>query len=653
MLCSRKRYLITRTLQVSLTLFPLLYANAQAGEPEHLISETSVHAFDADALDTAFEVSQGDRRRSVLESALNSVSNLDLQAPRMARREYDKGVLLLAQTNLNRAVERFKQAISIYPSYVAAHNALGAAYLNLDRKEEAQNEFSKSVSLDNHLPYSYLNLGWAQLAQKDFSSAQQSMKKATELAPVDLPLLTALTYAQVLNHDYLAAIATAGRVHSESKHEIAAVVHYFAAAAWQAQNNFLETRNELQTFLDESPQSPVADSARQIIDQIKTDQIKTQQSSPTSPAWKENPYNASPDLNGIPGDASPTAPKTVQQQLAEVESEPESLCKSCPLSTQPAPFATTRTEARAPYSTANRSAYEVHKTVNEVGVFFSATNHGRSVIDLTLQDVTIRDAGKPPETITSFRNELQLPLRLGLVIDTSNSITSQFMFEQKAAESFLRKCLVDNRDQAFLVGFNTTIVLVKDFTADSATISQGIGLLAPGGGTALWDAVKFASDKLGSVAEDQPMAKVVLVISDGEDNSSTAPLKEVIESAERQEVTIFTVSTRNLAWPNLPVQPVDRAMRDLAERTGGAAFFPSSIDALNHRLSDLQQVIHSRYLISYKPAEFHPDGAYRPITLLARKSGHKLRIYSRRGYYAPATPTETHAERIGSNSSAN
>jgi VWFA-related protein len=183
--------------------------------------------------------------------------------------------------------------------------------------------------------------------------------------------------------------------------------------------------------------------------------------------------------------------------------------------------------------------------------------------------------------------------------------------------------------------------MVQDFTGDSAKISQGIDQLAPGGGTALWDAVKFASDKLGSLPEERPVAKILVVISDGEDNSSSATLKEALQSAERHEVTVYTVSTREFAGgADATAEIADRAMKALAARTGGAAFFPDSLGNLDHRLSDLQQVIRSRYLVSYKPAQFKADGSYRTIAVTARKSGHKLRVYARHGYYAPTSASQ-------------
>jgi len=113
-------------------------------------------------------------------------------------------------------------------------------------------------------------------------------------------------------------------------------------------------------------------------------------------------------------------------------------------------------------------------------------------------------------------------------------------------------------------------------------------------------------------------------------------MKEAIESAERGGVTLYTVSTRVFAGgDDLNAAISDRAMKALAEQTGGAALFPGSLGDLDRRLSDLHEVIRSRYLISYKPAEFQANGEYRSIAVVARKSGHKLRVYARRGYYAP------------------
>jgi Ca-activated chloride channel family protein len=114
-----------------------------------------------------------------------------------------------------------------------------------------------------------------------------------------------------------------------------------------------------------------------------------------------------------------------------------------------------------------------------------------------------------------------------------------------------------------------------------------------------------------------------------------------MESAERHEVIVYTVSTGKLVGEAGPGDSIaNGAMRVLAAGTGGAAFFPDSLGNLDRRLSDLQQVLRSRYLISYKPAQFSADGSYRTIEVTAHKSGHKLRVYARHGYYSPSGADE-------------
>ncbi len=148
----------------------------------------------------------------------------------------------------------------------------------------------------------------------------------------------------------------------------------------------------------------------------------------------------------------------------------------------------------------------------------------------------------------AFRNEAQLPLRLGLVIDTSNSVTERFRFEQAAAAKFLKSVMTDKDDLAFVVGVNNSVLAVQDFTADQAQRERAIEQLAPGGGTALWDAVGFAAEKLSARAESGAVARMIVVISDGEDNSSVGSLKDAIgKRAQAGEVSVYTITTREAA----------------------------------------------------------------------------------------------------------
>jgi VWFA-related protein len=288
----------------------------------------------------------------------------------------------------------------------------------------------------------------------------------------------------------------------------------------------------------------------------------------------------------------------------------------------------------------------LRSVVDEVAVLFAATDHGKPVTDLRRDDVFVLDARKAPAAITAFRNESELPLRLGIVIDTSESVTSQFALHRRAAIHFLRDVLTSSNDLAFVVGVSHSVLLVQDYTNDQQQLSHGINELAPGGGTALWDAVSFAAQKLANRPENQPTAKLLVVISDGKDNSSKATLKDAIDSAEGSDVFVYTLCTaaagteRDPLVAENPNEVGPHAMRLLAERTGGAALAPRTFGGLDSTLTSIQEMIRSRYLISYKPAGFTLDGTFHRISISANKSGHKLRVYARKGYYARSSATE-------------
>jgi VWFA-related protein len=609
---------------------------------------------------------------SPLNSPMGSVSALDLKAPGKARKEFAKGYQLLMRKDYSGAVEHLTSAISIYPDFVAAHNALGSAFMGFGQNQKARDEFAKAAALDDHLPISFFNLGCAQIALQDFAAAEASVQKASLLAPADLQLATALAYAQFMNRDYEAVLNTTASVH-KGKHRGAAMVHYFAAAAWDGQDNLPEAQNELRTLLQEDPNSSAAEQARSLlaqmkIDQIKKDAIKKDAEKPRSESLA-SPQSSQPE----PVPAGPTPEQLAmqaqidaqleaqdtreQQQIVEAEATPDSVCATCTSATASSRGPTSARSASGPTAPSatrgSNGVFTLRTVVDEVAVFFAATDHGKSVTDLTPADIGIRDDEKSPAVVTGFRNQAQLPLRLGIIIDTSESVASRFSFEQHAATNFLQKVLTDKNDLAFVVGAANSILLVQDFTSDQSKMVHAIDQLAPAGGTAIWDAVAYAADKLASPAEDQPVARILVIISDGKDNSSSTTLKETIAAAEHDEVFVYTVSTREATdsvddlTRDTKQSPVgDHALKVLAENTGGAAFVPGSVRWLSRSLDDLQEVIRSRYLISYKPALFQRDGRYRSIGITAQKSGHKLHVYSRKGYYASvAAPDETHPSR--------
>lgn len=597
--------------------------------------------FDTSLLNSTMLNRQAERDLSPLENPTISVSKLDLKAPGKARHEYDKGVLLLNRKDYPGAAEHLNAAITIYPDFVAAYNSLGSAYLSLGKNDQALVDFSKAVALDDHLPISHLNLGCAQLALKDYSAAELSVKKAADIAPMDIQVQMALGFAQFMNHDYQGVIATEKIVHAR-KHKEAAIVHYYAAAAYDNQNNLNEAQHQLEIFLHEDPKSPAADAARDILLHLHDPVVEAKVTPAAAPVFTE--------VKSAPTDAGqmPAQMKKLIQESKEKQqiAEAEAMCDDCEsASSSSTDTALGNTKSATPDSIGQAAGgWVMHRSIHEVAVLFAATDHGNSVAGLTQADVKIRDDHRAPAAITGFLSESELPLRMGIVMDTSESITGRFAFEQKAAAKFVQTVLTNKNDEAFVVGFSNSILLVQDFTNDQAQLAKGIGDLAPAGGTALWDAVSFAADKLAQKPEPKPVARILVVLSDGEDNSSSESLKNAIEASLHGEVIIYTVSTRDLrdiasgfsptTYSADEIDTGDRALKTLAVRTGGEAFVPGSVGGLNHSLAELQEVIRSRYLVSYRPAVFESNGRYHAVDISVSKSGHKLRVYARKGYYA-------------------
>ena len=278
----------------------------------------------------------------------------------------------------------------------------------------------------------------------------------------------------------------------------------------------------------------------------------------------------------------------------------------------------------------------IRKQVNEVNVIFTVTDkHGRYVKNLNQKDFKVVDDNKPPQQIVSFHSETDLPLRVGLLVDSSNSVRDRFRFEQEAAIEFLNQIVRPRSDRAFVLGFDTTAEITQDFTDNSELLSRGVRALRPGGGTALYDAVYFACrDKLMKAEQTAgPARRAIILLSDGEDNQSRVTREEAIEMAQRAEVIIYTIST-NISGTKLRG---DKILERLADATGGRAFFPFKIQDVANAFSEIQDELRSQYALSYKPADFRADGRFRSIEIDAEQKN--LHVRARKGYYAP-TPTQ-------------
>ena len=297
----------------------------------------------------------------------------------------------------------------------------------------------------------------------------------------------------------------------------------------------------------------------------------------------------------------------------------------------PAPAANAVAPGAAPTADDTLPVQTFHTRSDEVNVIFTVTDkHNKFIKDLKQGEFKILDNNRPPKQIMNFSAETDLPLRVGLLIDASNSIRDRFLFEQDAAIEFLRQIIRPKTDKAFVLAFDEVWDLTQDFTGDMDKLTKGVKVIRPGGGTALWDAVFYACrDKLMNTRDTVPVRKAIILVSDGDDNQSRVLRQEAIEMAQRAGVIVYTIST-NLS--NNPDEG-DRSLKMLAETTGGQPFFPFKLQDVANAFHDIHEELRSQYSVFYKPDNFEANGTFRPILITAENKKYKVR--AKKGYYVP------------------
>src|SRR5882724_5273397 len=244
--------------------------------------------------------------------------------------------------------------------------------------------------------------------------------------------------------------------------------------------------------------------------------------------------------------------------------------------------------------------------VNLVDLLAKVLNRRNKLVpDLTEEDFKLTD-DNVPQTIKYFSRQSDIPLRIGLLLDTSNSIRDRLKFEQDAAVNFLYTVLRRGKDQAFAMTFDDEPQLIQGFTGDTGLLRDQVIKMRAGGGTAVYDAIYEACAKHLSnpprPAGDQPdvVRRVMILISDGEDNLSDHTRSDAVE---------------------------------MAQRTGGRSFYPYHVDDLDQSFQDIGDELRNQYQITYNPSNFVPNGKYHRIKLQVPKfNGYQVR--ARRGYYA-------------------
>jgi len=302
------------------------------------------------------------------------------------------------------------------------------------------------------------------------------------------------------------------------------------------------------------------------------------------------------------------------------------------------------------------TSQSIRRDVNLVDVLFTVFDRqNRIVANLEQQDFRVSDDGDPQQ-ILFFSRYTDLPLRVGLLLDTSNSIRSRLKFEQDAAIDFLYSVIRRDRDQAFLMTIDDDSQLVHGATGDLNGLRDAILRQRAGGATALYDAIYKASEEMVRLplpaGSRLDLRRVLVIISDGEDTLSRRSRREAMDMAQRAGIVIYTIST-STEWvvsdnnstaartANRKYMKTDgdKVLEQFANDSGGRAFFPYLLDDLAQSFAAIGDELRSQYSLAYVPAGRAPDGKFHTIRIQTAAGG--LQVRARRGYYA--TPPEAAA----------
>ncbi len=307
------------------------------------------------------------------------------------------------------------------------------------------------------------------------------------------------------------------------------------------------------------------------------------------------------------------------------------LCAAALPAQEPAQPATPAPAAASPeLQQPEEHASDIKVTTREVDLIFTVTDkHGNFVPLLQQQNFGLLDDGRPPQRVVRFQQQTNLPLRVGIMLDTSSSIRQRFQFEQNAATDFLLQ-VMHPEDRAFVEGFDVQTDIEQDFTNRIDLLNTGISKLRPGGGTALFDSLyKTCRDQMLTLQQAIDVRKAIVLVSDGDDDYSRATVNDAIKMCQRAETIVYTISTST--GPSR--DKGDDTLQLISDATGGQAFFPTRIQDVAEGFHNIEVELRSQYSLVYVPANFKQDGSFRTIYLQSLDSRYNVR--AKKGYFAP------------------
>lgn len=270
--------------------------------------------------------------------------------------------------------------------------------------------------------------------------------------------------------------------------------------------------------------------------------------------------------------------------------------------------------------------------VLEVRLPISAKQEKKFLSGLTVSNFEVYEDGKR-QKIEKFVAPSQLPLNIALLIDTSNSVKLKLPFEKDAGEDFIATVTTyRKKDKILLTSFDSDVELHQDFTDNQEQLIHALKKLKAGGYTKLYDGVyRIIEEKMANL-QGSDARRIIVVLSDGEDTASERTLKEAIEMAQRYDVTIFGISTKNFKGidTGMVEGSDDKALRRLCEDTGGQIFLPSQKIELFKSFTQVAQDLRQEYVLFYTPTNQDKAGKKRQIRV--KLIGADGRLYHKEGY---------------------
>jgi VWFA-related protein len=321
---------------------------------------------------------------------------------------------------------------------------------------------------------------------------------------------------------------------------------------------------------------------------------------------------------------------------------PSASVQSPSTESQPAPSQSPQSQSNAPASPPAPPAQQqsgeetgtfvIRKDVDEVLLHATVIDDKQHIVtDLDRNAFSVFEDGKP-QTIISFRHE-DLPVSMGIVIDNSGSMREKRAKVNQAALNLVRAS--NAQDEVFVVNFNDEYYLDQDFTNDLLKLKEALEKIDARGGTALYEAVVASAEHLKRNSRLE--RKVLFVVTDGEDNASRETLEEAVKQLQQENgPSVYTIGV--LGDEEHPKR-ARKALEIIAQRTGGLAFFPTTLDQVDEISRQVAHDIRSQYTIGYKPTNPRASGGFRAIRVEAKAKGHgKLAVRTKSGYYAGLQP---------------